>query len=117
MELDIAILTGCDGRLQRKRDLRVNVTWLSRRETGCRCRVHVSRVELGHHDAIGPGGVCNAKPENAVLEACGSVDGRPPVERLITLLVGVAVAPVDNLLSWDGLFPYEVEVAVIPIFL
>jgi hypothetical protein len=88
--------------------------------------MHVGRVELGHHHRVCPGRVGNTKPEYAILETGPGVDRREPVKRLVSLLVGVTVAPVDNLLGRYGLFPYEGEITgsrsclderFIPIFL
>ena len=80
MELDIAIFPGCYGSLQRQRDLRVDVGWLSRCQTGGRHGVHVGGVELGHHNAVCPGRVGHAEPEDAILETGPGVDRSEPVE-------------------------------------
>ena len=72
--------------------------------------MHVGGVELCHHDRICPGRVGHAEPEDAVLKPCGGVDGREPVKRLVALLVGVTIPPVDDLLGRDCLLPYEIEV-------
>ena len=126
VQLDIAVFTGCYSSLQRKRDLRVDIGWLSRDQRGAGHRVHVGRVELCHHNGVCPGRVGDAEAENAILETGPGVDGRKPVKTLVPLLVGIAVAPVDDLLGRYGLFPYEGEIAgsrscfyerFIPIFL
>jgi len=97
VQLYIAVLTGGDGRLEGQRDLSIYVARLGYRQTG-RCRsVHVGRVELGHHYRIGPGRVSDAKPEDAILETGSCVDRGEPIEGLVSLLIGIAVAPVDRL--------------------
>jgi len=97
MELDIAILPGCDGSLQRKRNLRVDIGRLGRCKVGCGGRVHVGRVELGHHHGVGPGRVRDAQPQYAILETSPGIDRGEPIEGLVSLLVGIAVTPVDRL--------------------
>jgi len=72
--------------------------------------VHVGGVELGHHNTICPGRVGDGQPEDAILETSACVDGRKPVKRLVALLVGIAVTPVDDLLSWDGFFPDQIVI-------
>ena len=111
MQLDITILTGCDSSLKGKRDLRIYICWLCRGQIRRCGGVHVGRVELGHHNGVCPGGVCNAQTKNAILKSGPGIDGRKPVEALVPLLVGVAISPVDNLLSRDCLLPYKGEIA------
>jgi hypothetical protein len=72
--------------------------------------MHVGRIELGHHHGVRPGRVGHAEPEYAILKAGPCVDRREPVKTLVTLLVGIAVTPVDDLLGRYGLFPYKGEV-------
>ena len=77
MELDIAILTGCDGRLQGQGDFSVDIGRLSRGQIRRRHRVHIGRVELGHHHTIRPGRVGDGQPEDAILETSACVDQVP----------------------------------------
>jgi len=72
--------------------------------------VHVGRVELGHNHGVCPGGVRDAQPKYAILEARPGIDRGEPVKTLVPLLVGIAITPIDNLLGRDGLFPYKGEV-------
>ena len=59
--------------------------------------MHVGRVELGHHDGVGPGRIGDGQPEDTILETSAGVDRGEPVKRLVSLLIGIAVAPVDRL--------------------
>ena len=59
--------------------------------------MHVGRIELGHHNAIRPGRVGHAEAQNAILKAGPGVDRGEPVKRLVSLLVGIAISPVDRL--------------------
>ena len=111
MQLDITILTGCDSSLKGKRDLRIYICWLCRGQIRRCGGVHVGRVELGNDHGVGPSRVCNAPPEDAILEPGPGIDGCEPVEGLVPLLVGIAITPVDDLLGRDSLFPYKGEVA------
>ena len=72
--------------------------------------MHVRGIELCNNDRIGPGRVRNTQTKNAVLETCASVNCGEPVKRLVALLVGIAVTPVNYLLGRNGLLPYEGEV-------
>ena len=72
--------------------------------------MHVGRVELGHYHGVGPGRIGHAQTQYAVLETGPGVNGGEPVKALVSLLVRVAITPVDNLLSWDGFLPYEIEI-------
>ena len=72
--------------------------------------MHVSGVDLCHHDRVCPGRIGDAQTQYAILKAGPGVDGCKPVKALVSLLVRIAITPVDNLLSWDGLLPYEVEI-------
>ena len=72
--------------------------------------MHVSRIELCNDNGVCPGRVGNAQAKNAILKTCAGVDGGEPVERLVPLLVRIAITPVDNLLGWDCLLPYESKV-------
>ena len=77
MQLDIAVLTGGDGRLEGQRDLGIYVGRLSYGQTGRSRSVHVGRVELGHHYRICPGRVGDGQPEDAILETSACVDQVP----------------------------------------
>jgi len=96
VQLHIAILTGGDGRLKGQRNLGVNICGLCCHQSCTRDRVHVGRVELGHHNGVCPGRVGDGQPEDAILETGPGVDGREPIEGLVSLLVGIPVAPVDR---------------------
>ena len=72
--------------------------------------MHIGGIELGHHYTVSPGRVGDAKTQDAILEAGPRVDRGKPVKRLVTLLVRIAVTPINNLLSWNCLFPYKGEV-------
>ena len=72
--------------------------------------MHVSRIELCNDNGVCPGGVGDAQPEDPILKTCAGIDGGKPVEGLVPLLVRIAITPVDNLLGWDCLLPYEGEV-------
>ena len=67
--------------------------------------MHVSGIELGHHYRIGPGRVRDAQPEDSILKPGPGVDRGEPVERLVPLLVGIAITPIYNLLGRYGLLP------------
>ena len=69
--------------------------------------MHVSGIELCHYDRVSPGRIGNAQTQYAILKAGPGVDGREPVEALVSLLVRIAITPVDNLLCWNCLLPYE----------
>ena len=62
--------------------------------------MHVSGIELGHHDAVGPGRVGDGEPQNAVFNVCSKVSRCEPIEALVTLLIWVAVTPVDRGVSY-----------------
>jgi hypothetical protein len=97
VELDIAVLTGGDGRLKGQRDLSIYVARLGYGQTGRSRSVHIRRVELGHYNGVGPGRVGDGQPEDAIFKTGPGVDRGKPVKRLVPLLVGIAVSPVDRL--------------------
>jgi len=72
--------------------------------------MHIGRVELCNNNGVGPGRVGNAQPKDTVFKAGSGVNGRKPVKALVSLLVGIAISPVNNLLSWNGLFPNKGKV-------
>ena len=114
MQLDIAVLTGGDGRLEGKGSFCVDIGGLSRYQSCRRGGVHVGRVELGHHNAICPGRVGDGQPEDPILETGPGVDRREPIKRLVSLLVGVAVSPVNRLFLYfyrPGLYLHPIGVA------
>ena len=62
--------------------------------------MHVGGIELGHHDAVGPGRIGDGESQNAVFNIGAQVGSREPIEALVTLLVRIAVTPVDRGVSY-----------------
>ena len=62
--------------------------------------MHVSGIELCHHDAVGPGRVGDGEPQNAVFNIGAQISRCKPIEALVTLLIWVAVTPVDRGVSY-----------------
>jgi hypothetical protein len=114
VQLDVRILTGSDGRLKGQRHLCVDVGGLRSGETRRIRGMHVGRVELGHHHGVGTGRVGDAQPEDAILKSGPRVDGSPPIEGLVPLLVGIAISPIERLFLYfyrPGLYLHPLGVA------
>ena len=62
--------------------------------------VHVGGIELCHYDGVGPGRVSDAQPQNAVFNIGPQISTGKPIEALVTLLVRIAVTPVDRGVSY-----------------